>query len=62
MWGVCPLREHYLRLGRRAMRYEKPEVIDYGPIGDHTFDVPGVGDKGVCGYDPMFGEPSCHSD
>ena len=42
------------------MLYEKPEVIDYGPIGDHTFDVPGVGDKGTCGYDPMFAEPSCH--
>ena len=22
------------------MLYEKPEMIDYGPIGDHTFGVP----------------------
>ncbi len=42
--------------------YEKPTVIDYGSIADHTFDTPGVGDKGTCGYDPMFGEPSCPSD
>ena len=28
------------------MLYEKPEVIDYGPIGDHTFDVPGGSFKG----------------
>ncbi len=44
------------------MLYEKPEVIDYGPIGDHTFDVPGGSFKGECGYDPMFAEPSCPSD
>jgi hypothetical protein len=39
--------------------YEPPEVIDFGSIADHTFDNPGKGDKGICGNDPMFGEPSC---
>lgn len=41
------------------MAYEPPEVIDFGSIADHTFDNPGKGDKGICGNDPMFGEPSC---
>jgi hypothetical protein len=41
--------------------YEKPTVTDFGSIANHTFDVNGKGDKGVCGYDPMFGEPSCDS-
>jgi len=44
------------------MVYEPPEVIDFGSIADHTFDNPGRGDKGVCGNDPMFGEPSCDDD
>ena len=43
------------------MRYEKPAVEDFGTIARHTFDNPGKGDKGVCGDDPMFSEPSCPS-
>jgi hypothetical protein len=27
------------------MRYEKPEVQDFGSIAGHTFDNPGKGDK-----------------
>ena len=27
------------------MRYEKPEVLDFGSIAGHTYDNPGVGDK-----------------
>jgi hypothetical protein len=27
------------------MRYEKPEVTDFGSIADHTYDNPGAGDK-----------------
>jgi hypothetical protein len=27
------------------MKYEKPEVKDFGSIAGHTFDNPGVGDK-----------------
>ncbi len=27
------------------MRYEKPEVEDFGSIAGHTFDNPGAGDK-----------------
>jgi hypothetical protein len=27
------------------MRYEKPEVKDFGSIAKHTYDNPGVGDK-----------------
>lgn len=45
----------------KRMRYEKPVIVDYGSIGDHTFDNPGVGDKGTCGNDPMWNEPSCPS-
>jgi hypothetical protein len=44
------------------MRYEKPVITDFGSIAAHTFQTPGKGDKGVCGHDPMFGEPSCSSD
>jgi hypothetical protein len=50
------------RKGVRVMQYEKPGIVDYGSIAEHTFDTPGVGDKGLCGNDPMFGEPSCPSD
>ena len=46
---------------RTQMQYEKPTITDFGSIGAHTFDTPGVGDKGECGYDPMFGEPSCEA-
>lgn len=48
--------------GEAILVYEPPEVIDFGSIADHTFDNPGKGDKGVCGNDPMFGEPSCDDD
>ena len=41
------------------MTYETPRITDFGAIGDHTFDNPGKGDKGICGNDPMFNEPSC---
>jgi hypothetical protein len=43
------------------MRYETPQITDFGSIGQHTFDNPGVGDKDwrVCPLDPMFGEYSC---
>jgi hypothetical protein len=44
------------------MTYEKPAIVDFGSIADHTFDNPGKGDKGTCGNDPMWGEPSCHDD
>ena len=44
------------------MKYEKPVITDFGSITAHTFDTPGKGDKGVCGNDPMFGEPSCSGD
>jgi hypothetical protein len=44
------------------MLYEKPAVTDFGSIAAHTFNTPGKGDKGVCGNDPMFGEPSCSGD
>jgi hypothetical protein len=44
------------------MTYERPEVVDFGSIADHTFQTPGVGDKGTCGYDPQFAESSCPSD
>jgi hypothetical protein len=44
------------------MQYEKPGIVDYGSIAEHTFDNPGKGDKGLCGNDPMFSEPSCPSD
>jgi hypothetical protein len=27
------------------MRYEKPEVTDFGSIAGHTYDNPGEGDK-----------------
>jgi hypothetical protein len=27
------------------MRYEKPEVKDFGSIAKHTYDNPGAGDK-----------------
>jgi hypothetical protein len=27
------------------MKYEKPEVKDFGSIVNHTYDTPGVGDK-----------------
>jgi hypothetical protein len=43
------------------MEYEKPVVSDFGSISDHTFQTPGKGNKGVCGKDPMFDEPSCPS-
>jgi hypothetical protein len=26
-------------------RYQPPTLVTYGPIGDHTFNNPGVGDK-----------------
>jgi hypothetical protein len=48
-----------------AMSYEKPVIRDFGSIAAHTFDTPGPegkGDKGVCGFDPMFGEPSCEGE
>ena len=44
------------------MLYEKPTITDFGSIADHTFNNPGKGDKGTCGNDPMFNEPSCHDD
>ena len=43
------------------MRYEKPEVKDFGSIAGHTFDNPGSGDKSsdtTFEQDPMFGEYS----
>ena len=43
------------------VKYEKPMLRDFGSIADHTFDTPGKGDKGVCGNDPMWNEPSCPS-
>jgi hypothetical protein len=27
------------------MKYEKPQIVDFGSIADHTFDNPGKGDK-----------------
>lgn len=27
------------------LSWEKPEIIDFGSIADHTFDNPGAGDK-----------------
>ena len=27
------------------MRYEKPTIVDYGSVAEHTFDNPGEGDK-----------------
>lgn len=27
------------------MKYEKPEVTDFGSVASHTFDNPGEGDK-----------------
>ena len=44
------------------MVYEPPVILGLGLIGDHTFNTPGKGDKGTCGEDPMFGEPSCTGD
>lgn len=41
--------------------YQKPSITDFGSIGGYTFDNPGKGDKGTCGKDPMFDEPSCPS-
>jgi hypothetical protein len=33
------------------VRYDKPEVVDYGTISEHTFDTPGSGDKsGIRSY------------
>jgi hypothetical protein len=59
-----PIPRGYI-LGQRgkgsSVKYEKPGIVDYGSIADHTFDTPGQGDKGLCGNDPMFGEPSCPS-
>ena len=43
------------------MRYEKPEVKDFGSIAGHTFDNPCVGDKSsdtTFETDPMYGEYS----
>jgi hypothetical protein len=31
---------------RGRMKYEKPEVLDFGSIGDHTFTTPGGQVKG----------------
>ena len=45
--------------GRSRVKYETPRITDFGAIGEHTFDVPGKGDKGECGNDPMWNEPSC---
>jgi hypothetical protein len=47
------------------MTYDKPLINDLGSIAAHTFDTPGPpgkGDKGVCGFDPMFSEPSCEGE
>jgi hypothetical protein len=40
------------------LRYETPEVVDYGTISEHTFDNPGAGDKsGITSYvTDTFGE------
>ncbi|HUR18787.1 MAG TPA: hypothetical protein VMZ51_07615 [Acidimicrobiales bacterium] len=27
------------------MRYEKPTIVDFGSVAEHTFDNPGKGDK-----------------
>ena len=57
------LRHGYiLKEGRVRLLYEKPTITDFGSIADHTFNNPGKGDKGTCGNDPMFNEPSCHDD
>jgi hypothetical protein len=45
------------------MTYEKPEIVDYGSIADHTFTRcggvgPKVGDFRTCELD-KFGECSC---
>ena len=51
-----------LKEGWSSLSYRKPTITDFGSIADHTFDTPGPpgkGDKGVCGNDPMFSEPSC---
>jgi hypothetical protein len=46
---------------RGRLDYQKPSITDFGSIGGYTFDNPGKGDKGTCGKDPMFDEPSCPS-
>jgi hypothetical protein len=33
-------------MGGGQMKYEKPEVVDYGSISDHTFTTPGGQVKG----------------
>ena len=34
------------------MKYEKPEVTDFGSLASHTYDTPGVGDKsGITTYE-----------
>jgi hypothetical protein len=48
---------------RSTMKYEKPEIADYGSIADHTFTRcggvgPKVGDFRTCELD-KFGECSC---
>jgi hypothetical protein len=42
------------------MQYSKPEVVDYGPIGQHTFAAPAVPPKDTvtCTKD-THGDESC---
>jgi len=41
------------------MKYETPEVVDYGSIAEHTFDNPGKGDKSATPLETdKFGENS----
>ena len=43
------------------MKYEKPAIVDFGSISEHTFTTPGGHSKDwkSCQLDPMFGENSC---
>jgi hypothetical protein len=43
-----------------TLKYDKPEVMDLGSIGDHTFTTPSGSLKGTTGHDP-HGELSDHT-
>ena len=51
--GEAALRRHGLAALGGAMKYEKPEVRDFGSIADHTYDqhfgcASGLVDVGIC--------------
>jgi hypothetical protein len=43
--GRFLVQEHAIE-GSGRMKYEKPEVMDFGSISDHTFTTPGGQVKG----------------